>query len=71
MLKFESAGSESAQVMRNDSEVHYGYLTASLPCCLAELFPGTLPAPGIIIRTELRSMLSGFKSLNDLNSPCP
>lgn len=27
MLKSESSGSESAQAMRNDSEVHYGYLS--------------------------------------------
>lgn len=27
MLKSESAGSDSAQAMRNDSEVHYGYLS--------------------------------------------
>lgn len=46
-------------------------LTASLPCCLAESFPRTLPAPGIIIRTELRSTLLAFKSLNDLASPYP
>lgn len=42
-------------------------IIALLPYCLAESFPWTLPAPGIIIRTELRSLLSGFKNLNDLN----
>lgn len=69
-VKSDSAGSESAEAMRSHSEVHHGYLSQH-PCCLAEPFPWTLPAPEISIRTELGSTLSAFKSLNVLKSPYP
>lgn len=72
MLKSESAGSESAQAMRNDSEVHYGYLSQHhFHAALLNHSHGHCQLQGLSSGLSREAHFLLLKGLNVLNSPYP